>query len=366
MESIPWDRTPYWDSLFFQVESALLVRTSCKLSSPQCTHRLEEGAIIRQLEQRGNRLRYELVAGTGSGPNTGWVSIEVHGNLMLKVVNEPGNIIDNTRKQLKKSLCNVSSCSTAIGGNDLTEVVDSQIRSSRSIFTKQRIPLMPPVQAQLTKVVRLPCFLNEEDINFIQKESVRAHAECLVARVSKNENGKCVEGPGSVWETTFLHTDRFFTTQMSIIRSRILAAALTVDASNWQLLKDFDASSVNFRSVEYHTYRPGGKLCFEKHFDGGSLITVDIMLSEPGVDFTGGEFTTLEVYDQTSKPEFGLGDALVFVSHKYHNVLPILEGKRCVLVCELWDGPERYCAHRCEEDASLPCHHTWKKSCCLY
>ena len=46
-------------------------------------------------------------------------------------------------------------------------------------------------------------------------------------------------------------------------------------------------------------------------------------------------------------PEFQRGDALFFVSHKYHSVDPVVEGTRRVLICELWHGPERRCAHRC-------------------
>ena len=41
------------------------------------------------------------------------------------------------------------------------------------------------------------------------------------------------------------------------------------------------------------------------------------------------------------------GDLMLFVSHKYHNIEPVRRGKRVVLVAELWDGPERRCAHRC-------------------
>ena len=42
------------------------------------------------------------------------------------------------------------------------------------------------------------------------------------------------------------------------------------------------------------------------------------------------------------------GDAVVFVSHKQHNVEPVTNGVRHVLVVELWEGAERGCGHRCE------------------
>ena len=38
-----------------------------------------------------------------------------------------------------------------------------------------------------------------------------------------------------------------------------------------------------FRTVEHHTYTPNGALLDRDHIDTGSSITIDIMLSEPGV-----------------------------------------------------------------------------------
>ena len=40
--------------------------------------------------------------------------------------------------------------------------------------------------------------------------------------------------------------------------------------------------TLNLRTVEYHEYRPGGQLKARKHYDAGSLITVDLMLADPG------------------------------------------------------------------------------------
>ena len=74
---------------------------------------------------------------------------------------------------------------------------------------------------------------------------------------------------------------------------------------------------------------------------------MDIMLADPGVDFSGGELVTPESDGTLSTPEFKQGDAVLFVSHKYHNVQPVMAGKRHVLVVEIWEGPEKTCAHRC-------------------
>ena len=52
---------------------------------------------------------------------------------------------------------------------------------------------------------------------------------------------------------------------------------------------------------------------------------------------------------QMKEHVFERGDALVFVSHKYHCVAPVTHGERRVLVIELWEGEERSCPHRCTE-----------------
>ena len=57
-------------------------------------------------------------------------------------------------------------------------------------------------------------------------------------------------------------------------------------------------------------------------------------------DFAGGNFQTLEADGHLEPHQFELGDALVFVSHKYHCVAPVTAGRRRVLVTELFCGEE--------------------------
>jgi hypothetical protein len=80
---------------------------------------------------------------------------------------------------------------------------------------------------------------------------------------------------------------------------------------------------------------------------------IDVMLSAKD-DFTGGVFRTLELQpDGCSEvfrehPDFQQGDAMVFVSHKYHGVASVRSGTRRVCVVEYWAGEERSCPHRCK------------------
>ena len=75
------------------------------------------------------------------------------------------------------------------------------------------------------------------------------------------------------------------------------------------------------------------------------------MLARPGVDFSGGDFVAAGA---ESCPFEAVGDAIIFVSHKYHHVEPVARGRRRVLVVEFWRGAERACGHRCERAAG-PC-----------
>ena len=142
------------------------------------------------------------------------------------------------------------------------------------------------------------------------------------------------------------------------------------------------SSDFHLRTVEFHEYWPGGQLKSDLHYDAGSCITVDVCLASPGDDFQGGQLATPDLGgggdgssggdsdgssdgsgndSSQSRPlvaveGFEKGDAAFFVSHKYHNVLPVTAGKRMVLVAEIWEGPEKSCPHRCL--TAGPCTHS--------
>eukprot|EP01052_Picozoa_sp_SAG31_P003705 SAG31_NODE_146_length_22601_cov_56.529192_2_plen_126_part_00 len=112
-----------------------------------------------------------------------------------------------------------------------------------------------------------------------------------------------------------------------------------------------DTASLNFRTVELHEYGVGGNLSDFQHYDAGSLLTIDLMLSKSGngEDFEGGEFIcpvhahhnddeglhdkvgSLEPLQVQEVEDFDLADMLIFPSHKYHNVKPITRGVRTVM-----------------------------------
>ena len=214
---------------------------------------------------------------------------------------------------------------------------------------------MPIHAAQRTAVIRVAGALSAAEVKQLLTAHSLLRGTCGVLRTkSKSAGGHSVEGRGN-WGTTYLHTDGNFARIFPHVRQKIFDLAATVDREQgWNLLTTAP-SPPQLRCVELHTVGPGGSLPERTHYDHGSLITVDILLSNVSSDggakdFEGGDFCTLERGGElTHHTSFERGgDALVFVSHKYHCVQPVLSGQRQVLVAELWAGTERECAHRCE------------------
>lgn len=145
----------------------------------------------------------------------------------------------------------------------------------------------------------------------------------------------------------YLQADSLATSHDSALVDLLRDAMLAVDKEHWRFVDGCGDTPVSVRLLEYHYYETGGDLTvgFTRHYDGGSLMTMVVLLSEPGVDFEGG---ILSVSDENAW-QFGsneryvdvplrhAGDAVVFPSHKYHNVSSITKGKRNVAVMEIWN-----------------------------
>merc|ERR1712166_617092 len=200
--------------------------------------------------------------------------------------------------------------------------------------------------AQCTAAVRVhSCFTLSEVAQLLAAHK-RLEGRCGSATRKHGQDS-------SNWNTTFLQTDCLFASELPQLRKRILDTVAAVDSEQqWGLLSrsavDTEPAAYALRVVELHTVGPGGSLPERKHYDEGSLVTIDVMLS-PSDDFDGGQLQTLETDGEMHDAVFSQGDATVFVSHKYHSVTPVTRGKRQVLVCEVWSGRESQCAHRCEQ-----------------
>mmetsp|Transcript_117021 Transcript_117021/g.372524 ORF Transcript_117021/g.372524 Transcript_117021/m.372524 type:complete len:349 (+) Transcript_117021:62-1108(+) len=225
-------------------------------------------------------------------------------------------------------------------------------RAAEEVLCRQS-GLMAVEAAQGTRVVTLKNFLSEAEIEALRSRVFELQPQPLLfGREDRNSRGE-PEVPGC-WHITYLHTNGAFKQHFGELYDKLWRAFFDVDSAHWGILANRDQSQLNFRTVEFQEYSAPGGLTAGRHYDAGSLITLDIMVADPGQDFEGGAFTTPELDGSSSTPEFGKGDALFFVSHKFHNVRPVTAGTRNVLVAELWAGPSSRCEHRCEsQDCAL-------------
>jgi hypothetical protein len=96
-------------------------------------------------------------------------------------------------------------------------------------------------------------------------------------------------------------------------------------------------SPLSIRVAEHWEYSVGGGLVDPHHYDVDSVLTIVALLSDEST-FEGGTFRTLEANDSKLEHTMAQGDVICFVSHKYHNVVPVAKGIRCSFVMELWQG----------------------------
>ena len=232
---------------------------------------------------------------------------------------------------------------------EYTSAVDSSAQAER------HLPLS--AEAQPTQVVRIPGLLSASEVEAIHE--LHAELKPQLGSAGRTGGNQAAAYRNGKWETSYLSTDGLFAKHMPELRAKLMETARRVDEENWGLMRRAESPVVP-RCVEYHTVEPGGSLPYPTHYDAGSLVTIDVMLSNSD-EYAGGTFGTLECDGSMKHYPFEKGDALVFVSHKFHCVSELTRGRRNVLVMELWEGVERECAHRCERHTG-PCGHTARAS----
>ena len=205
---------------------------------------------------------------------------------------------------------------------------------------------LPPVDvARAMRVHRGARVLDASEVSAIVASAERERARLGI--VQRDAHRVPALDERATWSTYYLHTGGWLTREHPELVAKLWRAAVAADrAEGWRLLSRADeretAPPVTVRTAELHTVSRRGALADPRHFDGGSLVTVDVMLSERS-DFAGGDLATLEC-DETLMPHgpWEQGDALIFPSHKYHCVTPVRQGLRQVLVIEV--GEEKYAA----------------------
>mmetsp|Transcript_26928 Transcript_26928/g.49527 ORF Transcript_26928/g.49527 Transcript_26928/m.49527 type:complete len:503 (-) Transcript_26928:83-1591(-) len=211
------------------------------------------------------------------------------------------------------------------------------------------LSLPAPEAARLIQPVLLKGLLSEAELSQLRQFS---------SSLSAKEHLKYSNGTDQAasWRTRYLHADSAFGIALPELQKKLVEAALQADVEHWHLATPEVRNRLRIRCIEHHLVSCGGALPDPTHFDGGSAFTLDVMLTLPGSDFTGGEFSTMEADGHAKMygaDSFSKGDALVFVSHKPHFVKPVTSGLRETLVLELWDGVERKCNHRCPSHSGV-------------
>lgn len=207
--------------------------------------------------------------------------------------------------------------------------------------------------AQNTAVSLLPGFLTEHEVHEVLAAINRASLTAYTSNYTEDVDSRGLP----VHTTTYLQTRGFLYVKLPWLVRRLRMLAMKTNAArNWGF-NLLSCPYFNVRVAEYHDMRVGGSLPYPKHYDIGSLITIDIMLQEPT---EGAQFQTLGLSDDGKAPTqylkthpFSVGDALVFVSHKYHSVTRLEAGNRKVLVVEFWHGLRRKCGHRCDKNFGI-------------
>ena len=265
----------------------------------------------------------------------------------------------------------------------------------------RKLGLMLPTEAQRTAVARIPGFLSAREC-----DDVRDVVRGLKCATIERSAGAFSRPPGfptppraggqhvfmGPWTTTYLHTDDQFRQRLGGLRSRLLAAAVAVDGrERWGQLDE--TADVNFRTAECVSFyllsrpprrrsqvppvparrRPPGRAPLRRRFvdhhgpharGAGRRLRgrrlrhargrrVRCRLSFGRERSSAGPSRGTRSTRATSCSSCPTSTTtcviflLAFLTAPLQ-VEPVTRGTRVVLVAELWRGPEKTCAHRCQ------------------
>jgi hypothetical protein len=221
------------------------------------------------------------------------------------------------------------------------EGVSSQDTFSLCPEAVSQLPLSMDVKtAQLTAAVRLEQIITPDEAKQIHAIAGRTPegGRDWTSQSAVKLGCEIRSQQSKLWEVLFLHSHGAIMSQMPAFIDRVVERVVALDRSqHW----GFQLATGNFslRACEYHSQvAPSEALADIHHYDQDSLVTVDIMLSDPAVEFSGASIQTLRADGEMESHSVQQYDALCFVSHKYHSVTPLRAGRRVVCVLEFWRG----------------------------
>ena len=208
-------------------------------------------------------------------------------NCLLDHVHTAGSFL-MLSSPMRRAAASLSAVAAAAAAITMQQYAEFESMVAGSALAEQHLPLS--AEAQKTNVVRIPGFLSAREVHKIHE--LYSELKPRLGSAGRTTGNQAAAYRQGKWETAYLSTDGLFAKAMPELRARLIETAARVDADHWQLLPRAVAPVVP-RCVEYHTVEPGGSLPFPTHYDAGSLVTIDVMLSDSR-DFEGGEFRTLE------------------------------------------------------------------------
>lgn len=125
-----------WQVTGGRSKGGILVREKCETSSPALAERLSTGALVRELERQDDRLCFQRL--TGTGPDSGWVSLRLQGGQALL---EP---LDFANMQGPKK-------GSVYDGTDL----EIQMFNEEKRFSYAQLPPWVPTAAAVARLWRL-------------------------------------------------------------------------------------------------------------------------------------------------------------------------------------------------------------------
>ena len=301
--------------LVWSLRIALVLEASWQVSA----YHASLPSVIRHLS-------YLQMSGGDSSNDVDWLEVK------LKVALETEDYA--AAAQLRDRLREISDCKrledlTSNWAERAAPKPRAPLASDSDLIRRIESPLLPDVEfAQASAVKRVPGFLSDADIEAIHATAAQVRAEKGTAGQREN----CFERQVREGGRTVFINERLWQL-LPDLYARIVATAREADSELWGGLLD-GRHALSLRSAEYHTVLEEGGLAMPNHLDHGSLVTVDLMLSDTS-DFDGGALQTLEADGSLLTHEFERGDALFFLSHKYHAVSALKVRAPCVL----WTTP---------------------------
>jgi len=132
-------------------KGGILVRTGQELTSSEAEKRLSHGALVKQVKLVGERLQFERL--TGTGPETGWVSLKVKDKALM----EPAPVLDPKAVEEGRSVKAFADPPRPVEGRKLRILCLHGTASTEKVLRAQLAPLIKRASDDIEFVLQDGC-----------------------------------------------------------------------------------------------------------------------------------------------------------------------------------------------------------------